>query len=296
LSIDGILNIIKPAGMSSFAVVSMVRALSGERRVGHAGTLDRSASGVLPVCLGKATRVIEFMSDVHKTYRAKIRLGVITDSYDADGNVIEESDCSSVTREQLECLIPSFVGTIEQVPPMYSALKLGGMRLHKLARAGVEVELKSRQINIYRIELLNWEPPHFSIDVECGKGTYIRSLAHDIGRALGCGAHLAGLVRSKNGVFDVAEGFTVKQIRDAFTEGRWRDVLQPIDSVLQHMPSVVVDKSAGKNISNGVSTDLNVDGGRDTGWCRAYSAEGGLIALLKYDVEWGNWHPKKVFI
>ena len=166
MSIDGILNIIKPAGMSSFAVVSMVRASNGERRVGHAGTLDRSASGVLPVCLGKATRVIQFMSDVHKTYRAKIRLGVVTDTYDADGRVTEEEDCSSVSREQLERLIPSFVGSIEQVPPMYSALKVGGTRLHKLARAGVEVELKSRQIDIYRIDLLDWEPPHFSIDVE----------------------------------------------------------------------------------------------------------------------------------
>ena len=296
MSIDGILNIIKPAGMSSFAIVSMVRSASGQRRVGHAGTLDRSAGGVLPVCLGRATRVIEFMSDVHKTYRAKVRLGVVTDTYDADGSVVEESDCSSVSREQLERLIPSFVGAIEQVPPMYSALKVGGTRLHKLARAGVEVELKSRQIDIYRIDLTCWEPPHFSIDVECGKGTYIRSLAYDIGRALGCGAHLAGLIRTRNGVFDIAEGFTVGQVRDAFAEGRWRDVLQPIDSVLQHMPAVVVDKPAEKDIAHGVPADLNVDGGRDTGWCRAYSADGGLIALLRYDVKRGNWHPQKVFI
>ena len=277
-------------------MISLVRRLSGERRVGHAGTLDRAATGVLPVCLGKATRVVEFLSDSRKIYRARIKLGVVTDTYDADGRIIEEKDCSSVEREQLERLIPSFVGVIAQVPPMYSALKREGMPLHRLARTGVEVERESRKIDIYSIDLLDWQPPFFAIDVECGKGTYIRSLAFDIGQALGCGAHLASLVRLKNGVFDIADGLTVEQLEDAFAGGYWQDVLYPIDSVLTHMPAAIVNGDMAKAIKNGISVDLSVEKPSDTGWCRAYSEDGELIALLRYDVANSKWHPRKVLV
>jgi len=296
LSVDGILNIIKPAGKSSFSMISLIRRLSGERRVGHAGTLDKGAEGVLPVCLGKATRVVEFLSDSRKIYRAKIKLGVITDTYDADGCIIEEKDCSHVEHEQLERLIPSFVGAIEQVPPMYSALKRDGTPLHRLARAGIEVERQPRKIDIYSIDLLDWQPPFFSIDVECGKGTYIRSLAYDIGEKLGCGAHLASLVRLKNGVFNIDNGLTVEQLEDAFAGGYWQDVVYPMDSVLMHMPAAIVDEKSEKDIKNGISLDLNVESGSDIDWCRVYSEDGRLIALLNYDVANGKWHPRKVLI
>jgi len=296
LSIDGILNTIKPSGMSSFAMVSLVRRLSGERRVGHAGTLDKGATGVLPMCLGKATRVVEFLSDSRKIYKAKIKLGVVTDTYDADGTVIEEKDCSNIEREQLERLLPSYIGEIEQVPPMYSALKRDGMPLHRLARAGVEVELKPRKIDVYGIELLDWQPPYFTLDVECGKGTYIRSLAYDIGRELGCGAHLFSLIRLKNGIFNIDDGLTVEQLEDAFNGGYWQDVMHPIDSVLTHMPAAIVDNQSETDIKNGVSLDLDIEGCSDADWCRAYSEDGRFIALLRYKSSTGKWHPRKVLI
>jgi len=296
LSVDGILNTIKPAGKSSFAMISLIRRLSGERRVGHAGTLDKAASGVLPVCLGKATRVVEFLAKTHKIYRANIKLGVVTDTYDHAGNITEEKDCFNIEREQVERLLPSFVGNIEQVPPMYSAIKRDGMRLHQLARAGFEVERRPRKIDIYSIDLLDWQPPFFVIDVECGKGTYIRSLAYDIGQALGCGAHLFSLVRLKNGIFDIAEGLTVEQLDDAFNGGYWQDVLHPMDSVLVHMPAAVVDSHMEKEIRNGVSVDLNVEKDSDLDWCRAYSEGGELIALLRYKSSMDRWHPQKVLI
>ncbi|MFC1998482.1 tRNA pseudouridine(55) synthase TruB [Chloroflexota bacterium] len=296
MSVDGILNTIKPSAMSSFAMVVLVRRLSGERRVGHAGTLDKGATGVLPVCLGKATRVVEFLSDSRKIYKAKIKLGVVTDTYDADGSIVEEKDYSHVEREQLERLLPSYIGKIEQVPPIYSALKRDGTPLHRLARAGVEVELKSRKIDIYGIDLLDWQPPYFTLDVECGKGTYIRSLAYDIGCALGCGAHLFSLIRLKNGIFNIDNGLTVAQLEDAFNRGYWQDVLHPIDSALMHMPAAIIDGQNEINIKNGVSLDLNIESAIDIDWCRAYSEDGRLIALLRYKSSIGKWHPQKVLI
>jgi tRNA pseudouridine55 synthase len=296
LSVDGIINAIKPHGMSSFAMVSLVRRVSGERRVGHAGTLDKPATGVLPICIGKATRVVEFLTAGRKVYRAKVKLGIVTDTYDGEGSIIEERDWSSIDKNQLERLLPSFIGTIKQVPPMYSALKRDGKPLHRLARAGVEIERKPRDIDIYSIDILDWQPPYFTIDVECGKGTYIRSLAYDIGQTLGCGAHLANLIRTRNGIFDMAGGLTVDQIEEVFSTGNWQDVLHPLDSVLGHMSPATVDSDTQKNIKNGISIELEVENPLDDQWCRVYSEDGRFIALLKYDQSEGKWHPSKVFI
>jgi len=188
--VDGILNINKPRDRTSFSVVAMVRRLSGERRVGHAGTLDPAATGVLPVCLGQGTRVTEYLVDAAKTYRAQIELGVATDTYDASGKITEQGDPSGISREQVESALASFRGTIQQIPPMYSAVKHLGQPLYKLARSGIEVERKSRRAEIYRLEITDWQLPVVTIEVECSKGTYIRSLAYDLGRSLGCGAHL----------------------------------------------------------------------------------------------------------
>lgn len=296
MNIDGIINAIKPAGTSSFAVVSRIRSLSGVRRVGHAGILDRGASGVLPVCIGRATRVIQFMLDARKSYRARVLLGITTDTYDADGSIVAERDCSGVNRRRLEEIISAFIGRIDQVPPVYSALKKDGTRLHRLARAGVDVDLEPRKVDIYGIDLTCWEPPHFSIDVECGRGTYIRSLAHDIGSTLGCGAHLVSLVRTRYGVFDIADGFTLDVIESSFAGGDSDSVINPVDSVLQHMPAAVFDDKDVSKVRNGISFDLDVDAALADGWCRAYSAHGNLIALLKYDRQKDSWHPDKVLI
>ena len=197
----GLLNINKPAGMTSFGVVDRVKHLSGERRVGHAGTLDPLATGVLPVCLGQATRVIEFLFDSTKTYRAQIELGITTDTYDSSGKVISIKDASGISREMVGSTLDRFRGPILQTPPMYSAIKHHGQPLYKLARSGIEVERKSRPAQIYGLEITDWQPPVVSLDIICGKGTYVRCLAHDLGEALGCGASMKSLVRLKVGPF-----------------------------------------------------------------------------------------------
>ncbi len=179
---DVILNIDKPKGKTSFSIVAMVKHFSGERRVGHAGTLDPEATGVLPVCLGKSTRVIEYLVDATKTYRAQIELGITTDTYDASGKITHKSDPSNINLEQFKSVLASFSGPIEQIPPMYSAVKYQGKPLYKLARAGIQVERKSRTAQIHYIKLIDWQPPLVTVEIECGKGTYIRSLAHDIGQ------------------------------------------------------------------------------------------------------------------
>jgi len=216
---DGILNINKPWGKTSFSIVAMVKRLSGERRVGHAGTLDPAATGVLPVCLGQGTRIIEFLVDATKAYRAEIELGMVTDTYDASGRIIQRGDPSGISQNQLESVLTSFCGLIWQTPPMYSAVKYQGKPLYELARTGITVERGSRLTEIHRLELVDWQPPVATIEVVCGKGTYIRSLAYDLGQALGCGAYLKSLIRLRCGLFDIREAVSVPQLEDAFRYG-----------------------------------------------------------------------------
>ncbi len=248
---DGILNINKPWGETSFSVVSMVKRLTGERRVGHAGTLDPAATGVLPVCFGQGTRVVEFLVEATKTYRAEIELGVTTDTQDAEGRVIRREDPSGISQGQLKSALTSFCGLIQQTPPMYSALKYHGKPLYELARAGITVERSSRPVKIHKLELVDWQPPVATIEVVCGKGTYIRSLADDLGQALGCGAYLKNLIRLKCGIFDIRDAVTVPQLEDAFRYGYWHRFIYPIDSVLLHWTAMVVSDDVGQNIKNG---------------------------------------------
>lgn len=296
---NGILNIDKPAGITSFGVVRLVKRLSGERRVGHAGTLDPAATGVLPVCLGQGTRVIEFLVDTTKVYRAEIEFGIATDTYDATGRVTQQGDPSDISRARLEAALASFCGLIQQAPPLYSALKHQGQPLYKLARAGIAVEPKSRPISIHRLEILDWQLPLVTVEVVCGKGTYIRSLAHDLGQALGCGAHLKNLVRLRDGLFDIKEAVSLPQLEDAFRSGDWQRFLYPIDCVLSDWTAVVVSDEAAQDIRNGRPVVLetsekappSVDGNR----CRAYALDGSFLAVLSFDPEKGQWLPQKVF-
>jgi tRNA pseudouridine55 synthase len=293
--LDGILNINKPPGQTSYSVVAQIKRLSGERRVGHAGTLDPAAAGVLPVCLGQATRIIEFLVATAKTYRAVVELGIITDTFDAAGKITQRGDPSMVDLDKLESALASFRGVIRQTPPMYSALKHHGQPLYKLARAGISVERKSRPVTIYRLDLVSWQPPEALLEIECSKGTYIRSLAHDLGQALGCGAYLKNLVRTRCGIFDIKDAVSLEQLEAAVKQGEWQRLLYPIDSVLEHMPSVVVDEAGEAAIKTGNSTPLV--GSLDTeNLCRAYSRDGRLLGILRYVPDTGLWHPKKVFI
>lgn len=297
MNVDGILNILKPPGKTSFQIVSLVRRLSGERRVGHAGTLDPEASGVLVVCLGQGTRIIEFLSQATKNYYAEIELGVTTDTYDAAGRITGTGDPSTLTKERINNALDSFRGVTDQVPPMYSAAKHKGKRLYQLARAGIEVDRKSKKIEIFRLELLDWQLPLVTIEVDCSAGTYIRSLAHDLGVMLGCGAHLKRLVRLKSEPFYIADSISVHMLEEAFRQGDWHHLLYPIDEVILGWRTVILGKEIEEMVRRGSSITLEANEKQSPGIrCRAYSADGQFLAVLRYQEEENLWHPDKVFI
>ena len=308
---DGIININKPRGSTSFSVVALVKRLGKERRVGHAGTLDPMATGVLPVCLGQGTRVVEFLADAIKVYQAQIELGVVTDTYDASGSVIQRNDPSGISQEQLESALTSFRGTIQQTPPMYSAIKYKGQRLYELARAGIEVERKSRPIKIYNLDIVAWQPPVVTIKVECGKGTYIRSLAHDLGQSLGCGANLKSLIRLNYGPFDVKDAVSVPQLESTFRYGYWRYFVHPMDTVLLHWKAMVVNDTTEEVIRKGAPVTLGSNKICDitsstenppSTWpsaetrCRTYTLDGDFLGVLRFNLERRYWQPAKVFL
>jgi tRNA pseudouridine55 synthase len=312
---DGILNLDKPRGPTSHDVVDRVRELTGIRRVGHAGTLDPLATGVLLVCIGKATRVSEYLMAGSKVYRARVRLGVATDTYDAEGQVVASAsvDPIKVGRAQVEAALTRFRGVIEQVPPMYSALKHEGKPLHRLARRGVEVERKPRRVEISRLELTEWEPPECTLEVTCSSGTYVRALAHDLGQALGCGAHLTGLVRLASGGFRLEDAVTLDAFARAAAKGLWADLLHSIDAALARFPALHLDADAARRLCSGQavaappapaghpprdpSTPLRAGaGGTERGaLARAYGPDGAFLALAAYDAASGTWRPRKVF-
>ncbi len=295
--------------MTSFQVVALVKRLSGERRVGHAGTLDPLATGVLPICLGQATRDVEFLAEATKTYFAEIELGVATDTYDASGQVTQRGDPSSIDQNQLESGLTSFRGLIRQTPPMYSAVKYHGRPLYELARAGITVERKGRLAQIHRLELIDWNLPVATIEVVCGKGTYIRSLAHDLGQALGCGAHLKSLIRLKYGPFDIRDALSLPQLEGAFRRGDWPNLLYPSDFVLHHWPVVVISDEEQEDVRNGRPIALVEKAGVLEGVpsvlpedllsairCRAYTLDGRFIGVLRFNSVSRQWQPEKVLL
>jgi len=292
--VDGILNIDKPQGITSYRVVAAVKRLSGERRVGHAGTLDPMATGVLPVCLGQATRLVEFLAEASKTYLADIELGLTTDTYDASGRVVQRGEPAGIRREQIEAVLASFRGTIRQMPPMYSAIRHQGKKLYELARAGITVARKSRPATIHSLDIVDFQPPLMTIEVECGKGTYIRSLAHDLGQSLGCGAVLKSLVRRRYGPFDIREAVSIPSLEAASRSGRWEHFLHPMDRVLSAWPAAVVDEATEQVIRNGLPVALLLEP-PDHRRCRTYTADGRFLGVLRFDKETGKWHPQKVF-
>jgi len=263
--------------------------------VGHAGTLDPEATGVLPVLLGQGTRLIEFLADATKVYKAEIELGVATDTYDATGKVTQRCDVSSLTREQVEAALSSFIGFIDQTPPMYSAVKHKGVPLYRWARAGVELPRKARRVEFSRLEIIDCNLPLLILEVECSKGTYIRSLAHDLGQKLGCGAHLKNLVRLRSGPFHISDAISISKLEDAFRQGYWSELVRSMDTAVLYLPMMTVDEDGEKAIINGRPLALATEGDVSVRLCRAYSRDGRFIAILRYDVEQGHWKPEKVF-
>jgi tRNA pseudouridine55 synthase len=290
---SGILNINKPAGMTSHDVVNAVRRASGQRRVGHAGTLDPIATGVLLVCVGNATRVSRFLTDSRKTYRADIHLGIATDTDDAEGQIIYQAPEVRVSREEVEEVLRGFVGTIQQVPPAYSAIKKDGQPMYKLARRGVKVQPEPRTVEIYRLEVTEWDLPRVQVEVECGKGTYVRALARDLGERLGCGAHVTALVRLASGRFTLDRAESLETVEEAFREGYWMYLMHPLDEALLDFEAMVVGPESERRIRNG--QQVPGPAGDGMGYRRAYSTAGNFIGLLRYDPRTGLWQPDMVF-
>lgn len=250
----GVLNINKPSGPTSHDIVAFVRRTARIKRVGHAGTLDPLASGVLLVCIGQATRVVEYLVDWPKSYRATAVFGVGTDTEDSTGAVIAETDASGVTRQGLESVLPRFVGKLMQVPPMVSAVHHEGKRLYELARAGKVVEREAREVEVYAIRLIDFvagDRPVAVLDIDCSKGTYVRTLCADIGRALGTGGHMSALVRTAVGRFHVEDALVPEDVESLEAEDRLREAMHPMDEVLSDMPSAEVNQQQADKVAHG---------------------------------------------
>jgi tRNA pseudouridine55 synthase len=294
---SGILNIAKPSGQTSHDIVDRIRALTGIRRVGHAGTLDPLAVGVLVVCVGRlATRVAEYLMDQPKTYRMEASLGVTTDTFDAEGEVVSEQPVD-VSRDAVEQALERFRGPIQQIPPMYSAVKHAGNPLYRLARRGVEVERKPRNVEVYRLQLVVWEPPRCTLEVSCSAGTYVRALVHDLGHVLGCGAYVAALARLASGSFRLEDAITMDAFTEAAKEGRWPEMLHPVDEALAHrFPALHLDADTARRLCSGQAIAGSDGGGERTELARVYGPQGRLLALAAYDPVEGIWCPHKVFV
>ena len=253
---NGILVIDKPQGMTSFDVVRKVRRLCKTKRVGHAGTLDPLATGVLPVAVGWATRLVEYMMEGEKVYQAGLRLGATTDTQDAEGKVLQQRDWHGIDRATFEQTAGSFVGSIEQLPPMYSALKKDGKPLYKLARQGVEVDRELRQVKIESLSVDAFDPPDVTITVRCSKGTYIRTLCHDLGERLGCGAHMTSLRRMACGTFNIEACHTLTELKALAEQGKKIPLLRPAEA-LSDWPSINLSGDPLKRLQDGVAPDMS---------------------------------------
>lgn len=275
-------------------MVALVRRLSGEKRVGHAGTLDPAACGVLPVCLGQATRISEYLHDFSKEYQAVIELGTTTDTYDGEGSITGRGDTAGITLPLVQKTLQSFEGPIDQVPPAFSAIKVKGRQSYDLARAGIEIAHQPRRVNIDRIDLLDFESPYIKLVIVCSKGTYIRSLAHDLGEKLGCGAFLKDLIRSAYGPFQLGQAVSPQSLRDA-TADQLATLLYPVDYPLTGWEQCTTTSDEAKHITGGLDICLPGLIPDDSIYCRAYHPDGRFLAVMKFMPDSGLWHPQKVF-
>ena len=368
---DGILNINKATGMTSHDVVAKIRKLLKQKRVGHAGTLDPAASGVLPICLGQGTRVAEYLSESGKAYQAEIVLGVVTDTYDSQGTIVrtasltdlgvnpmmnnnettvgadlpvwgtgiecpppiyrpsgqstigpseppvgsrfivgsdlscpppQRSEAERVSilrldRTRIEEALQQFIGPQMQMPPRYSAIKIQGRPAYKLARAGEEIPLQPRAITISKLEILQWRPPRLTLAIECSKGTYVRSLAYDLGERLGCGAHLGALLRTRSGPFTLSESITLEELELAIEAGTVQQYLHPADLALHQYPALMLDDDTVERVLHGNAFKYdNPHRHTHSDLARVYDAVGRFLAIAQWDAERGLWQPKKVLL
>jgi len=288
----GILNINKPAGLTSHDVVARVRRWTGQRKVGHAGTLDPLATGVLLVCLGPATRLAEYLMAGRKVYRAVVYLGVETDTYDADGVVLRSGPLPDLTLDQIGRALAGFQGAVEQVPPPYSAVRHKGVRLYRLARQGTLLHAAARPVEIEAIQLLAWETPHLTLEVTCSPGTYIRSLAHDLGGALGTGGHVSELTRLASGRWRIDQAITLEQLEAGVQAGDWMRWVQPMHTAVDNLERIDLSEELAGRVVLGQAVRLDL--ASQPNLVRAHAPGGYLLALLEPADQPGWWHPAKV--
>ena len=277
---SGIIVFNKPSGISSHKCVSIVRKALNMKKVGHTGTLDPLASGVLPILVGSATKASEFLTEKDKCYRATVLLGTKTDTLDITGTVTSKKDVN-VTNEDIEKAVSSFIGDIDQVPPMYSALQYNGQRLYSLARQGIEIERKARRISIYSIQIIDISLPYITLDVFCSKGTYIRTLASDIGDKLGCGACISELSRTASGAFSLENSVIPEKLLSLSESGNIEDILLPVDSIFSDLEKIQLQKKHADRVKNGVP--IYYTGLKIGQLYRLYDENGVFIALSKAD-------------
>ena len=288
-TIEGVLNIDKPTGITSHDVVNRIRKLTSIRRVGHAGTLDPLATGVLLLCLGRATRLAEYLVGQRKSYEAVVRLGQVTDTYDAEGSVVAQRPFAQVTIVQAQDALNHFRGPIQQKPPIYSAIKKAGQPLYKLARAGAVVDAPLRDVIIYELELLAWTPPDVHLGVVCSSGTYIRSLAHDWGELLGCGGHLTALRRTAVGDFRLDTAVPLAQL----TADNWQDALQASDAAVAHLPRLDLADVEAKQLQYG-QRPPHCSNLPPASLARAYDPAGRFVGVIV--VQENYLQARKIFI
>jgi len=296
-AISGVLVVDKPIGMTSHDIVNADRFGTGIRRAGHTGTLDPRASGVLVILVGPAVRLSEYVSASDKRYQAIIRMGASTDTFDADGRFTRQiQPAINVTEQQFEDALKNFVGEIEQTPPPYSAVKVRGRRAYDMARRGEPVALPPRKINVYHLEVLEWAPPEVVVDVHCSSGTYVRSLANDLGEALGTGAYLVGLRRTKSGRFSLRDATPLRKLQESFRAGNWYQYLIPAAEALGDWPAVELDPDQVEAVKHGHRIPANpADRPGINNLVRGVSMAGELVSLMELDSTTCEWQPKKVF-
>ena len=297
---NGIINVYKEKGYTSHDVVAVLRKIAGQKKIGHTGTLDPDATGVLPVCLGRATKVCDLLTDHDKTYETVLLLGKTTDTQDISGAILKEQPTDHLNEAEVTKVIESFKGTYDQIPPMYSALKVNGKKLYELAREGKTVERKSRKVTIYQIHIKEIQLPRVRMEVTCSKGTYIRTLCHDIGNRLGTGGCMEELTRTKVGRFELKDSLKLEELSDLAQNGRLEDALIPLDQMFSELQSVVPAEKYISKAYNGndfFKNQLSEDGKFCSGEkVRVYDAQGHFIGVYRYMEDRKMFHLVKMFL
>jgi len=293
-TIDGVLLVDKSPDMTSHDVVAVARRTLNQKKIGHCGTLDPMATGLLILVLGRGTKIQDLLMAEQKEYEGTIMLGQTTHTQDREGDVLETKEVGDYSEAQIRAAFEESLGDFEQTPPMVSAIKQDGVPLYKLARQGKTVERKPRPVEIYDIKLLDWSSPVLTIEVACSPGTYLRSLAHDLGQRLGCGAHLSSLTRLASGHFTLDKAVSLDALSEAFATGQWAELIRPLDEALLDFEAITFGSQAERQIRSGQQVQGPTPSSSSS-LCRAYSTEGKLIALLQYDVRTDLWQPQKVF-